>query len=330
MLCAALLILAALPMAPAATAASGVPGAENPAFGDALSLWLDDEEAQALQAFSDLAHEGNRAAQIMLGLIDKSPALQGPWLAHLPRGERIALLRAEGGLSGRSWLAAASVDQPFAAAWMTLLAVEADLQIIARFTEMGEARAAREALVVLAAREHVSLRLAAPETVDPELLYLLWRTADPERRESLLAHVPPDHPQRAMMGEPRDESALARWLEHDPSAMPLAALCDARCPQSRAACLAGAYHALGSHNALLTLGSPFEALVSQGDFLASPRGQATVLRRILQSTDARGRRAMIGQIREHEECLADVLHSEIARYRYRRPGTQLHAEPAQD
>jgi len=327
-----MVILVALPMVPAAAAAAAadVPGAESPAFAEALSLWLEDDEAQALQALAGLAQQGNRAAQILLGLIDKSPALQGPWLAHLPRGERIALLRAAGGLSGRSWLAAAAADQPFADAWLTLLTVEADLQVVARFSEMGEARAAREALVVLAAREHASLRQAAPETVDPELIYLLWRTADPERRALLLGHVPQSHPQRTMMGEPHEEAALEHWLETDAAAMPLAALCDARCPQSRATCLTGAYQALRSHNALLTLGSPFEALVSQSAFLASPRGQATVLRRVLYSTDARGRRAMIGQMREHDACLAEVLYAEVARYHYRRPGTQDHTEPAQD
>lgn len=306
-----------------------IPGADTPAFTEALSLWLADHEQPGLQAMSALAAEGNRAAQILLGLIEKTPALQGPWLASLPRAERIAVMRAPGGISGRSWLAFAA-DQPLAANWLALLSVDAGLPVVLRFSEMGEARAAREALVVLAAREHPDLRDAPPEVLDPELTYLLWRTADDARRAMLMAHAPPDHPQRLMMGEARDPVAFSRWLQTAPAAQVVATLCDARCPASRATCRTGAYQALGSHNAVLVLGSPAEALISQQDFLRSPRGQATVLRRMLQATDARGRGAMISHMRAHNECLAEVLADERRRYHYRRPGVENGTQAQQD
>lgn len=312
-----------LPTDPAALAGNpvAIPGADTPAFTEALALWLADDEEPALRAFSALAQQGNRAAQILLGLIDKSPPLQGPWLASVSRNDRIALMRAPEGLSGQSWLAAAA-DHPLAANWLALLSVDAGLPVALRFSELGEARAAREALVVLAAREHSDLRTADPEPLDPELTYLLWRTADPERRAMLLAHVPPGHPQRPMMGEERDPAGIAHWLEHAPAALGVAALCDARCPDSRATCRAAAYRALSSHMAVLVLGSPVEALVSQEEFLRSPRGQGAVLRRMLHSTDARGRGAMISQMRTQDACLADVLSQERARYHYRRPGVE--------
>lgn len=298
-----------------------IPGADTPAFTEALALWLADDEEPALQAFSVLAHQGNQAAQILLGLIDKSPPLQGAWLASVPRSERIALMRAPGGLSGQSWLAGAA-DHPLAANWLALLSVDAGLPVVLRFRELGEARAAREALVVLAAREHPALRTVAPELLDPELTYLLWRTADPQRREMLLAHVAPDHPQRLMMGEERDPEALAHWLEQAPAAMAVSALCDSRCRDTGATCRIAAYQALASHRAVLVLGSPVEALISQEEFLRSPRGQASVLRRMLHSTDARGRGAMISQMRMQNACLAEVLTQERTRYHYRRPGVE--------
>jgi len=312
-----------------ATIADAITGADAPAFSEALALWLDDNEDTGLQALSALAVADNRAAQILLGLIDKTPPLQGPWLASLPRAERIALMRAPGGLSGRNWLAAAA-DQPLAANWLALLSVDAGLPVVLRFSEMGEARAAREALMVLAAREHPDLRDAPPELLDPEMTYLLWRTADDARRAMLLAHTPPDHPQRLMMGEARDPAAISRWLETAPAAQVVAALCDARCPDSRDSCRTGAYHALGSHNAVLVLGSPAEALISQEAFVRSPRGQATVLRRMLQATDARGRGAMISQMRAHNECLAEVLTEERRRYHYRRPGVENDTDAPQN
>ncbi|MCC5969850.1 MAG: hypothetical protein JJU15_07865 [Pararhodobacter sp.] len=319
-------------LTPARAGDVAVPGADAAAFSEALALWLADDEGAALPALAALAQDNNRAAQILLGLIDKSPPLQGPWLAHLPRNERIALMRAPGGMSGQSWLNVAS-GEPLAAVWLALFSVDAGLDVVTRFIDLGETRAAREALLALAAREHPDLRQAPPEALDAELLYLPWRTADDARRAALMAHVPADHPQRMMMGEPPDDAALMRWLEQAPAALPVVALCDARCPDSRAACMSGAYQALSSHNALLTLGSPAEALVSQVDFLQSPRGQAAVLRRILQSADARGRAAMITQMRAQDECLADVLYEERARYYYRRPGTDngaTEAPPTQD
>jgi hypothetical protein len=42
---------------------------------------------------------------------------------------------------------------------------------------------------------------------------------------------------------------------------------------------------------------------------------------MLQTHDARGRRAMISQMRDNDACLADVLDAEAALYRYRRPGS---------
>ncbi|KPQ08105.1 MAG: hypothetical protein HLUCCA12_03245 [Rhodobacteraceae bacterium HLUCCA12] len=316
-----LLFLLMAGLTPVPAVASDVPGANDPAFVEALEHWLDDDEEAAIRALSERARADNRAAQILLGLIDKSPALQGPWLAHLPRDDRIALLRAPGGMSGRRWLNAAA-DHPLAENWLALLSVEAGLSVVEEFRDMGEDRAAREALVALAAREHADLRSAAPEALDPELLYLAWRNAGDERRSELLSHVPEAHPQRAMMGEGQDESALQDWLENAPAAAPLRVLCTARCGATRDTCLSGAYDALSSHNALLIMGSPAESLVSQEAFLESPRGQAAVLRRILQSNDARGRGAMIAQMQDRDACLAEVLSEEQARYHYHRPGIE--------
>lgn len=320
--CAALLLgVVAATAAPSQTVA--LAGADDPAFAEALTIWLEDREGPALSALSELARAENRAAQVLLGVIDKTPSLQGPWLAHLPRNERIALLRAPGGISGTSWLRAAAVDQDLAAAWLDLMEIDAGPAVAARLAALGETRAAREAVVILASREHPALRQIDPAQIDPEMRYLLWRNADETRRAAILDMVPPDNPQRVLMGEGRDDALLTAWLASDPAAAPIGSLCAALCPETMESCLTGAYGALASHNALLTLGSPVEALIAQADFLDTPRGRATVLRRILQSTDARGRRTMITGLRSHDACLADVLNEENARYRYRRPGTEI-------
>jgi hypothetical protein len=314
-ICLALLAFPGIP----ALAEAPIGGADAPELNFAIHRWLQNDEEVALTAFAALAQGGNQAAQLLLAVIDKTPALQGPWLAHLSREDRIAVLRQPGGLSGRSWLHALA-DQPHGAAWLALMKPDTGPEVIAAFDALGEARAAREALVILASREDPRLHQIDPAGVDPALIYLLWRGADDARRAELLDHVAPDSPQRRLMDGTLDTARLEEWLAGSDLGAPLDAVCSEFCAGSRAACLSGGYMALASHNALLTLGSPAEALIPQAQFLSEPRGRSSVLRRMLQTHDARGRRALIGQLREHDACLADVLDAEAALYRYRRPG----------
>lgn len=292
-----------------------VPGAGEPPLQSALAAWLSDDESAALPVLADLAKQGNAAARLMLALIDTTPALQGPFLSLQSRATRVALMRAPGGMSGQNWLNLLA-DLPLAAAWRRLRQVDAGPDLIAAFSDLGEARAARLALVTLAAREHPALRDLAPDSVDPALLYLLWPTATEERRAQIQTLVPDHDPQRAAMGSTLPPEALDHWLAESPLAAPLARLCDALCPgEGRPACRRTAFEALGSHDALLTLGSPVESLVAQDTFLSSPRGRATVLRRILMAAPMRGRRAMLARIETESQCLGVALVEEAHRYR---------------
>ena len=51
-------------------AAPEIAGRADPRFEAALAAWLDDDDATAIPVFAALAAEDNRAAQVMLGLID--------------------------------------------------------------------------------------------------------------------------------------------------------------------------------------------------------------------------------------------------------------------
>ncbi|MCB1407643.1 MAG: hypothetical protein KDK01_15660 [Rhodobacteraceae bacterium] len=310
-------VCAAVPMT-AMALPPALPGSEAPEFTQALDVWLADDEAAALPVLAQLARDGNQAARILLGLIDKTPALQGPYLSRLSRSERIALLREPGGMSGRNWLLQVE-DVPLVAAWMALWDVDADLSVIDRFQALGEPRAARVALIVLAAREHPALARIPLDQADPELLYLLWRSVAPETRAAIQNLMPAGHPQRLLIGDRVDAREIDTWLSASAAAAPISSLCNAVCPDSGETCRGAAYRVLNSHNALLTLGTPSEALISQTAFLASPRGQSTVMRRILLSTDLRGRRAMLAYLREHTECLADAMQIEHQRYLPRIP-----------
>lgn len=309
--------LAVAPLAVGATPQT-LSGSQDPAFIEAFNTWLADDEAAALPALSDLAQSGNAAAQILLGLIDKSPSLQGPYLAHLTRAQRLEILREPGGISGISWLTRVA-DTPLISAWMALWDVSVTPAVVENFTALGELRAARAAMITLAAREHPAMRAIDPNGTDKELLYLLWPPANADRRRLIEELVPPAHPQRLLMGQSIDAREVDVWLSTSPAAAPIAALCQVVCPEAGATCRVTAYRALNSHNALLTLGTPSEALVSQDDFLASARGRGTVMRRILLAADMRGRRALLASVREHSECLAEALTAENQRYLPRLP-----------
>ena len=302
-----------------ASTAPPLPGADDPGFVAALALWLADDEAEALPALAGLAASGNGAARLLLGQIDKMPSLQGPFLSRLPRAERIVLLRQPGGMSGRSWLNALA-GTPLADALLALRHPRSRPALIDDFEALGEGRAAREALIALTAREHPGLAALDPGLVSPDLLYLLWRNADPERREAITARVPAGNPEWQMMGRVLDARTVDRWLETSPAAEPLAALCRAVCPDDIPPCLSAAYGALASHDALLTLGTPAATLVPQAEFLASPRGRSTTLRRILLSSSMRARRAMLERVAGQSQCLGEALVAETERYRRILPG----------
>jgi hypothetical protein len=147
-------------MAPGLTFGAVVFGHNDPRFRAALDLWLAEDDETALPEFAALAAGGNRAAQVLLAHIDATMPLQAPWLASLPRAERIALMRQPGGVSGRSWISAAATDTPLAAAWSALwsAADRDEVEIARAFAAMGEPRAVRMALTAMSLHKSRILR----------------------------------------------------------------------------------------------------------------------------------------------------------------------------
>ena len=96
------LFFALIPMFAAAQPA----GHDSPRLQSAIQAWLADDDQTALPALAKLAAKGNTAAQILLGRIPNRP--MGAWLAGMNRKDRNKLMRAPGGLSGKSWLKVAA------------------------------------------------------------------------------------------------------------------------------------------------------------------------------------------------------------------------------
>ncbi|MCC5985503.1 MAG: hypothetical protein JJU42_14190 [Rhodobacteraceae bacterium] len=296
----------------AAAAGETVPGQSDPAFVDSVAAWLDGPEEDALPALAELARADNAAAQLLLALIDKTPALQGPWLARLPRSERVALMRADGGLSGASWVHAAAGQSAHAALWQRLWRADAPASLGLDFARAGEVRAAREAFIYAALREAGGL---GELVSDPDFPAAVRFLAHPDGAEVDAGALHPGDPQRRALGAGIEAAHLGDWLATAPEALPARALCEARCSDDVAACTLAATGALGSHPALLMLGSPSEALIDPERFARSARGQTSFLRRAILSTDARGRQHLIKRLQVEDACFAEQVVSEIERFR---------------
>jgi len=257
-----------------------IAGAEDPRLMSALQQWLAAEELPALQAMAALAGEGNVAAQVFLGVVDATPAFQGPDLARLPRAERLALMRAPGGLSGTSWMRAAAATDPLAQTWLRLWSGDATAQVVLDFAALGETRAARMAARQLFLREKRGFGvLAGDPAFPPSLLPLAirdWQTTDPARAAAALQALHPGDPARGFLGlgAPAPDDLLD-WAGDDPLGRhllpPLAALCPA--PAPRGADLAAWMAQAGGWWALAWAGPPVETLIPPDRLAASPMGQ---------------------------------------------------------
>ena len=318
--CAALLL--ALHVLTSSRASAGeIEGQTDPRFQQAIADWLDDDDAASLPVFAALAAEDNRAAQVMLGLIEVNTPLHGPWLSRLPRAERRALMREPGGLSGRSWMAAAAPDTPLAAAWVALWGSggKVDPASVRAFAALGEERAVREALIAMSLRDAAGIAALADEPFyPPSLRFLVWRdwARDPAMAPRIAAEIaalPPGNPQiKTQTGEPALPADREAWLA-EAAPIPLTrAFCAAACPADPLSCVAAAF-VVHTNPVLEDFGSPVETLVSADAWQASARGRAAVLRSTLLA-DPGLRQHLLAQVAARDACFAAELDASLARF----------------
>lgn len=315
-----LLLLACLLLGLAGAAgAATIAGQDDPRFRAALAAWLADDEPAALPELAALAARDNRAAQILLALIDRVAVYQGPWLLRRDRATRLALTRAPGGLSGRSWMAEAAADTPLAALWMQRDATGTAPETALAFAGLGEQRAARETLQALARRQQHGFAAIADDPRYPaELRHLVWRewAETPEgaaRAAAEIAALMPGDPQiRRFEDRPLDQAATDAWLAAAPLAAPLRATCEAACPRTPLTCRRAAFFLVEGHGGLAEFGTPSETLIPPGIWNASPRGTRALLR-IPTARDRFGYETAVA-VRAGDACLADALAAEVARF----------------
>jgi hypothetical protein len=305
-------------VAVAGPVASGpVTGDIDPAYQHALDLWLSDDEAHALPMLATLAADGSTAAQMLIGLIDKTIALQGPWLALLPKAERIELLRDQGGLSGTSWMRRID-DLPVATILLQVLDSEADVGLVLTLADFGEPGALRRGLIALEARQSTGFSAFAQDPRYPDAMrYLIWREwqKDGDRDDELAAALnalPKGDPQREVLMAMGAEPEHADWLLETKLGTPLKALCERTCPARPATCMLAGMRALGGYRQVVTIGTPLVALIPEARFADSQRGQMSVLRRAMAYAFLT--RERIGEIAKTDACFAGILATEGQRF----------------
>lgn len=288
-------------------------GMDDPEFQGVLSLWLSGDEERAIPALAALSRDDHTASQLLLGLIDKTAAIQGPLIASLSRAERVTLLRAKGGISGQNWIHAAARNTVIAQNWVSLWQMNEGVEIARSFKEHNESRAARIALITEANRRGTGFTpsLMAEAWYPDSMRHLTRsRTLSPED----VADLHSGNPLRKYAGLPLDDADLRDWLLKTPAALNLRAACDRHCPDTRADCVLALYKAFNSYFALLVIGSPSENLVPEVDFAQSARGIQSVARHIMVRHTARTREVMLRYLGDVDECTVNWLEDEFRRY----------------
>lgn len=223
------------------------------------------------------------------------------------------------------------------------------LDVIARLAGLGERQATDHPTRILALYGSQAMRQALRASSDllPELRpYLAYLSGPPEPRgdgvaalrhmaQALQDTAPVPVPVPVPVPEPASQSetlAMAEylalglgfgdptsgnpwravvegWLARAPAARPIAALCQARCPQEQPACGIAVLGLVGGYYEAIRIASPLERLVSQERFLDSPRAQLMVLWRSARARSETNLHWLsdLPELRAVSQCAADVM-----------------------
>lgn len=282
-------------------------------FDNALDAWLADNDYKALPALAELARTGDTDAQLLLGIIATRP--HSPYVLNLPRKDRKNLLRAPGGLSGKSWLkVAADAGNARAQALVAVQAPPFATGAIAELLELGEDDAAANAMIRASAYRNTDRNVALFDmNFPPDMAYVAtllkqsasleveqpdWRAGDEPLKlikvfaaGAFASTRPENGPTKDMSvrlfpGDIRGTSAQATGellLAIAPVSRPanrLIAYCTAACPKEVEMCAGDAVALIGGYDHLWRFGPPINAIVSEDRYLTSPRFHADMARQI--------------------------------------------------
>lgn len=166
-------------LSPVASPAESPEGASDPAFQEAVDIWLSDDDATSLPMLAGLAHDGNVAAQILLGQIESEQRLLSPWVATLDWREREAIFTGPAGKFGRSWLSIAAERSDLARIFRTAMDFGKMASVVPELLALGESRTIDRVLGILwgAGEWDALLRLESQGVVPPQFHWAAWHAA---------------------------------------------------------------------------------------------------------------------------------------------------------
>jgi hypothetical protein len=154
-------------------------GADDPAFQEAVEIWLSDDDATSLPMFAMLARDGNVAAQILLGQIESERHLLSPWVATLSLEERREIFIGPGGRSGRHWLWVAAERSDLAETYRAAQDFYEMRSVVPKLYALGESRTVGRIIGLLwgPGEWDALIELESQRAVPPEFLWAAWTAA---------------------------------------------------------------------------------------------------------------------------------------------------------
>lgn len=321
--------------------------AQDARFETATKEWLAGNDADSLPVIAKLASEGHGLARILLSQIETKDRGHSPFRAALKPSEARALFRRDKGYGGfsQTWLAfEAERNNPLAVALIETRTPRPTPALIGTLRLLGEVEATDYPIRVTAlyATDREKKILTESDLMHDELRPFLAhhigeQTWHGEGIEAL-RHIAPfaadmiqsDDPETVEIGgllglgitaggtDPanRWRGLVEDWVLTAPATRPIADLCRDKCPADVTGCGFTMLALSGGYYEVIRLDTPLESLISQEDFLASPRARLMTLRRAARAKHNanRGPLASIEQIAELSSCTADLIEKTRAEY----------------
>ena len=319
-------------------------GSDDPAFADAIEIWLDGSDRDSLPVLADLAAKGNTAARLFLSRIEREDRASSRFLDNLGPSGRRNLFRAaiEQKRMKPSWMQVlAKNGNPLASALMDAAAPTPNIDAIRKLRSMGEFQATDHPLRIVgfngtqAERDEViSEGLVLPELVP----YLLYHHETPEPQGDGLAalrhilgdkapvldgHDPDTLDMARLLGVGFGYTSLSptnkwrrpveQWLLSSPDMRPVADLCRQTCPSDPGGCAITIAALTAGYFEMIRMDSPLESVVPQDRFLKSARARRWTLRRAaFTAWEKTARPFPIEEIANYDRCVATMIKNERA------------------
>ncbi|MEM7195541.1 MAG: hypothetical protein AAF402_11360 [Pseudomonadota bacterium] len=324
----------------AAAAATPLQGQSSEEFQITVNRWLDGNDSESLTKLSQIAQDGNIAAQLLLARIERTQRAPSKFLLSLSPQDRKQVFRSPQirGAFNLTWLQVLeSSGLELAICLQRANGTGVDLKTIEKLRELNEAQAT----------DHL-IRTSALYGNPTQKKRLLEDLALPELRPFVRSQMPPerayadgvfaleyasafsDSPVLPAAYSQRDGAVdaarfmalgipfgkvtqgnyffeiVTAWINRDVSLEPIRNACALLCPLEMDSCGVTLVGLTGGYYEIIRNDSPLESVIPQSVYLASPRARDQVLRRaLLTRAEYGGELASTENIRQFSPCLAD-------------------------